>query len=58
MNKDNDVKSIYAPTEYDLQGYCPHCGADVMKLFNAKYCGACRKRIIWNIPIDQNDKKV
>lgn len=41
------VTNIWAPTESDLQGYCPHCGADVMNCFNKDFCGKCGKKIKW-----------
>lgn len=42
------VAGIWAPTESDLQGYCPHCGADVMDCFNKDFCGNCGKKIKWS----------
>lgn len=41
------VTDIWAPTESDLQGYCPHCGAEVMDHFNKDFCGKCGKKIKW-----------
>lgn len=41
------VAGVWAPTECDLQGECPHCGADVMDSFNEIFCGKCGKKIEW-----------
>lgn len=41
------VTCVWAPTEFDLQGYCPHCGADVMNCFNKTFCGKCGEKIKW-----------
>lgn len=46
-----NVIGIFAPTEKDLQGFCPYCGTEVMDCFNQKYCGNCGKKIIWIIKI-------
>ncbi|WP_143057060.1 hypothetical protein [Lacrimispora sphenoides] len=41
------VSCVWAPTECDLQGYCPHCGSDVMNSFNKVFCGKCGEEIEW-----------
>lgn len=49
MGKKSDVISIFAPTEYDLEGQCPFCGERVLSCYNKKFCGLCGKKITWNV---------
>ncbi|MEY8357376.1 hypothetical protein AALB39_29110, partial [Lachnospiraceae bacterium 54-53] len=41
------ITGVWAPADCDLQGYCPHCGADVTDCFNKAFCEKCGKKIEW-----------